>query len=96
MNEFAYFGSVSHGTLREEDLVPTFLGVLVDLDATRAESLGDAKPLYWRTMKPGGEYADLISDLIDALDEYAPNGYYFGSHPGDGSDFGYWPSEDAE
>ena len=32
-------------------------------------------------------------DLIDALNDFAPPGDYFGAHPGDGSDFGYWENE---
>ena len=38
-------------------------------------------------------YGWLITDLSDKLDELAPEGYYFGAHPGDGADFGYWPIE---
>ena len=34
-----------------------------------------------------------ISDVLDALDECAPEGCYFGPHEGDGSDFGFWPIE---
>jgi hypothetical protein len=34
--------------------------------------------------------------LPDALDASAPDGFYFGTHPGDGSDIGYWPVEFLE
>lgn len=52
------------------------------------------------------EYADdmsedemlthLLGALFDALDEVAPDGMYFGAHPGDGSDFGFWAEESDE
>lgn len=32
----------------------------------------------------------LLEELFDRLEECAPNRAYFGAHPGDGSDFGYW------
>ncbi len=34
-----------------------------------------------------------LETLTDLLDAYAPPGHYFGTHPGDGSDFGFWPNE---
>ena len=34
-----------------------------------------------------------LESLFDALDAYAAPKFYFGAHPGNGSDYGYWLSE---
>lgn len=36
---------------------------------------------------------EIISEMMDTLNDHAPDGYYFGAHPGDGSDFGFWEME---
>jgi hypothetical protein len=42
------------------------------------------------------EHADyLVQELTDALNSYCPPFVYFGTHPGDGADFGFWPDMDA-
>ena len=63
------------------------------LNDLRGESI-DA----WNTLDAGDEldeYCDLIERLFDALDEFSPDYVTFGSHPGNGSDYGYWPELDA-
>ena len=90
-------GTVSHGTMRLRDLIPAFIAELefygVESDAlaeikARAES-EDTRKYY------GSETADLdLEDLFDMLDDIAPEGAYFGAHPGDGADYGFWPCED--
>ena len=37
-----------------------------------------------------------IGELIDLLNEDLPEGMYFGAHPGDGADYGYWMNPDED
>lgn len=103
---YATIGSVSHGTLRTEDLLDTFayeleyqiqrnakhwLGNTAERDRL-TNLIGEA-----REIDPDSEAAsELVNEsLFDALNEFAPPYTYFGAHEGDGSDFGFWPSWDA-
>ncbi|HMM21473.1 MAG TPA: hypothetical protein PKA10_12205 [Selenomonadales bacterium] len=96
------FGSISHGTHRLEDLIPAFMDALKELDEAAAARLIQEYPLV--LTKDGSSIEDynefareeacyLLDRLFDILAEYAPKNGYFGAHPGDGSDFGFWPVE---
>jgi len=40
------------------------------------------------------DISEMITYLFDHVEEHhTPEGFYFGSHPGDGADFGVWESE---
>lgn len=96
--------SVSHGTLRTFDLVHAFLNVLNEMDPPAyREMMGndglktipfsaidDADADWWNT----DVASDVLTDLEDKLSELAPEGFQFGSHEGDGSDFGFWPVDE--
>jgi len=85
-------GEISHGTLREEDLIPRFLRTLETLDFNRAQDLW----MEFRNMESGSEAISefLNETLFDVLQEYAPKNYYFGASVGDGSSFGYFLHEE--
>lgn len=100
MTKRKIYGTVSWGTMREQDLIPSFLDALGYFNKRKAMALASEIPQdawenddheYW-----GSENAQwLLEDLFNELDSYAPRNHYFGSHPGDGSDYGFWPCEDV-
>ena len=87
-------GSISHGTLRAQDLALAFIQALKSFDYPRAKAFRAEWDALEDTDCEAAGY--ILHELFDALDEYAPEGCYFGSHPGDGADFGFWPVETAE
>lgn len=99
--KYATVGSISHGTLRTEDLLDAFASELEDC-ITRNPELELAERerltrLVWDAREFDEETADydgteLVIELKDALQEFAPPYCYFGASEGDGSDFGFWPS----
>lgn len=93
--------SVSHGTHRLCDLIPRFLEVIRDTPEYDQLVLANMPP----SMALDDEYNEwwdsddafwFYMELHDLLEDMAPEGYFFGTHPGDGSDFGFWKSEDNE
>ena len=105
----APFGTVSHGTLRTEDLLDSFARELewqvqrnadyFQSDDVRRAERDRLLSLVWdaRECDPESEDADYLvnESLPDALQAFAPAYSYFGAHCGDGSDFGFWLSDDA-
>ena len=112
--KYALLGTISHGTMRAEDLIPTFVEALSDLQNRNLyTSAGDELVLTrinarvtdvlaaveQNQARLGDDYwdsEDAEEDLLaldEALSLFAPKNAYFGAHPGDGSDFGFWPHE---
>jgi len=92
--------------MQPEDLISTFVYELESLakqpgivaGKRRREHLKLASEIDGRTQAEGyydSEDADedLYEELFTALDEYSAPYFYFGAHPGDGADYGWWLSE---
>jgi len=102
-------GTVIHGTLRDEDLLPAFTAELERLDTGEyAGVIAEANAIIAKGMRWGGHgepVADWNDDdreqvgylinesLIDALQTFCPPHVYFGSIEGDGADFGFWTTD---
>jgi hypothetical protein len=94
--QYGEIGTVSEATMRPEDLIPAYTSELRSL-GHRDRALSQIE----RDMNKRGYYEtescmyDLES-LEDMLQEHALPYMYFGSHPGDGADYGFWVSEGIE
>jgi len=94
--------TVIHGTHRPFDLTHAFFAVIKDTmeyvqliasSLPPACALDDEDHEWWE----GNEGSFFLNDtLFDILDMYAPEGYYFGAHIGNGSDYGYWQRDENE
>jgi len=100
-------GTVIRATFRLQDLIPSFLCELRSWDEKGAEEISkliphdeimeDAMTLiesheWWEDT----EAYIVLNRLLDSLNANAPQGMFFGSHPGDGSDYGWWKNETPE
>jgi len=99
-------GTVSSGTMREEDLIPDFCYQLSQLARQSGILPAKARKAHLALVKEiearmeGEDYFesedagyDLNESLFNALNEYSAPYFYFGAHPGDGADYGFWLSE---
>lgn len=97
IKHFADIGSISIGTLRDEDLLETFAFELkYQIQRNRSCKLiglpAKRKLAEEALRSHESEFADeLVQELIDALNDFAPPYAYFGALEGDGADFGFWP-----
>lgn len=104
-----FTGTMSEGTMRPQDILPAVMDVLKEyhpeayqlvtstisgeFDATYTELCGDKDHPAWRSEEMGWILGEVA---WDAMNEIAPDGYYFGAHPGDGADYGFWLVNDWE
>lgn len=86
-------GTVIHGTMRPQDLIPAFVAEFARIDPdAAAKFIGE-----WRAVmaNPGHEDAgECVDALFAALDDRAPEGLTFSAIEGDGSDYGWWEDPD--
>ncbi len=104
----AELGTVSHGTLRVDDLLWSFcshLSTMVSLQPPefhrhpyRELEVRVSELLAVNPVDRDASWCDqadcVLEDLAEALNDFAPDDAHFGVLEGDGTDFGYWMSEE--
>jgi len=108
MPQVDFTGTVSRATMRTQDLVPAFVEVLEKHSpehwyATKTAFTVEFNMVYREFLElpdddPRWSSEALMyilnEDIWEAMQEIAPDGYYFGASKGDGSDYGYWRIEE--
>lgn len=103
---------VSEATIRPEDLIPRYMGVLEVLLPEKAQKFKDDpdNAEIFRRLDAGEDLPDyyddpeeaenvswfLNEDLTYAMQEAAPEGFTFTSHEGDGACFGFFADQEEE
>lgn len=103
MTTVDFTGTVSHGTMRTCDLVQSFWSILnrfsdpFEMLALEGELQEHCHVKHDRWPDDDDERWDsesmswvLHETIWLMMEELSPKGHYFGSHPGDGADYGYW------
>lgn len=105
ITDFEFAGTISHGTMRHEDLVPAFLPVVKELVKWRRPDGADMiqtaravregiRKIEALTLPLSDDDAEWVMEwLFDTLDYLAPEGWHFGAHEGDGADYGFWQND---
>lgn len=90
---------VSDGTLKPEDLIPKFLNALKHDETAHSKFLKDNPEILeiqsWDDVDDETK-SMLVDELTDALNDIAPDGYFFGASDGDGACFGFWAVDPDE
>jgi len=95
----ATIGTISHGTMLTQDLIESFVWEVEDCSLSRGARALVRAANKWLAKesedRDQSEGDNILEELFDLMDSFAPPYCYFGASEGDGSDFGFWPSNDA-
>ena len=97
----AKLGPISEGTLQVQDLLPIYLetfrslgGTLKRADANKLRRVIDRLDTELETESDLEFASEMLDELANRLESFAPDYCYFGSSEGDGACIGFWLSSD--
>lgn len=96
--------SVSEGTCKRDDIINAISLFVASLDENvDTQKVDSYLTEYYEELansrddpEDNEEFEFIFNDILDAMSDIAPEGCYFGAHPGDGADYGFWKTEDYQ
>jgi hypothetical protein len=82
--------SISHGTLIDDDIVEAIWLFNQEMNDAHLDSLIEE----YEEVEPDDKSYILNEDIFYYMNDIAPPNCYFGAHPGNGSDIGFWEMEE--
>ena len=82
-------GTIISGTCRLCDIIPALLEECIER-GLHSMAVNDAERIVSRSEYETDDAHDVSFRLADLLDGDLPEGMFFGAHPDDGADLGYW------
>jgi len=90
-------GSVSRGTVRTVDLIPACITALKKIRIYAQEQVYPCKEHGFEGDDDCEECSLVLNeDLFTMMNQYTPEGFFFGSHPDDPANFGVWPLDEED
>ena len=83
------------GTIPSDAVFPQFMDIPEGPAPNYGYSWSDPDSAEFAAYLESDDASDDVAALVDALNAVSPDYVYFGAHPGDGADYGFWPSWDA-
>lgn len=87
---------VSEGTMRPEDLAHKFLTAMEDVDVPDGIILYHRRDFENEQEQNSPDLDDVVFvEMWGTLEDYAPDGFYFGTPDGDGACYGFFEVADV-
>lgn len=82
----------AQANMPKEEFLKACLEVLQGMDPQAAKKIKEELKSLKKDPQGKGMYYFLLEDVVEALNEAAPEGYFFGTKPDNHQDFGFWPN----
>lgn len=90
-------GTITRGTIRTVDLMPAFIKALEEIHVYPVKHIYPCEDHDFEGDDECGECSLILNEeLVSLMNDHVPEGFFLGSHPDEGTNFGVWPIEEDD